>query len=71
MFESNTGTFECQNYTIDLTGLIAHTRDTLGAYASRITSAIRAPRVELPRSRVGPTGRHYADYHVPDSVRVR
>jgi hypothetical protein len=71
MFESNTSTFECQNYTTDLIGLATHARDTLGAYAHRASAAMGALRIELPRSRVGPTGRHYSEYHVPDSVRVR
>lgn len=71
MFESTTGAFERQYYTIDLTGLAAHARDTFAAYMARFPVQLRDPRVKRGESDVGPAGRHHADYHVPDSVRVR
>lgn len=70
MFESSTSAYARASYTVDLTGLAVHARDTVAVYARRTTAALSL-RIELPRSRVGPTGRHHAEYHVPDSVRVR
>lgn len=71
MFESSTSAYARASYTIDLAGLAVHTRDTVIAYARRSSTTLTSLRIELPRSRVGPGGRHHADYHVPDSARVR
>ena len=71
MFDSSTSAYARASYTIDLAGLAVHARDTMAVYARRSATTLLSLRIELPRSRVGPTGRHYADYHVPDSARVR
>lgn len=71
MYESTTGVFERQYYTIDLAGLVSHARDTLAAYASRAMHRFGASRVERGGAGVAPTGRHHADFRVPDSVRIR
>lgn len=71
MFESNVGALERQDYTIDLTGLATHARDTLVAYAVRASARMRALRVERREPYSCHAGRHHADYHVPDCVRVR
>lgn len=71
MFESSTSAYARASYTVDLAGLAVHARDTIIVYARRSAATLASLRIELPRSRVGPTGRHYAEYHVPDSVRVR
>jgi hypothetical protein len=70
MSGSTTSTIARTDYSLDLSGLIAHAADTLAAYAARIRLAPR-PSAELPRSRVGPLVRSAAGHHVPDSVRVR
>ncbi|MCK8115096.1 hypothetical protein [Anaerosoma tenue] len=71
MFESTTGVFERQHYTVDITGLASHARDTLAAYLSRAAARLSVVRRERHEAGVGRVGRYHADYHVPDSVRVR
>lgn len=69
--QTTTRAFTRASYTLDLPGLSAHAFDTLAAYARRAVSALSAHGPELPRNRVGPCGRNHAEYHVPDSIRVR
>ncbi|MDO8880512.1 MAG: hypothetical protein Q7W44_06920 [Coriobacteriia bacterium] len=69
--QTNTRAFTHASYTVDLSGLIAHSADTFSAYARRVLGALSAGSSVLPRSRIGPCGRSHVDYHVPDSVRIR
>jgi len=71
MFDLPTRAYPRESYTIDLSGLATHAHDTLSAYASALGSALREIRAELPGSRIGPGRRCQAEFHVPDSSRVR
>ena len=48
MFESNTGAFERQHYTVGVTGLASHARDTCAAYAVRVSARLGALRLARP-----------------------
>lgn len=79
MSESTTRAYTRESYTIDLSGLIAHTRDTLSLYlgsalnraTARARPAMRDMLNDLPDARTGPALRSHERHGIPDSVRVR
>jgi len=79
MPESTTRAYTRETYTIDLSGLIAHTRDTLSLHvgsaliraAAKVRPAMRNALIGLPDARIGPAVRSHERHGIPDSVRVR
>jgi ribosome-binding factor A len=71
MSETTSRAYVRASYTIDLSGLLAHARDTLVAYTRRATAASRDAYAQRLRSRVVPTLRQHADQGVRDITRIR
>lgn len=79
MSESTTRAYSRESYTIDLSGLIAHTRDTFSLYVSsaldRVTAkarpAMRDMLNDLPDARTGPALLSHERHGIPDNIRVR
>jgi hypothetical protein len=60
MYESSARTYPRMTYTLDLSGLVAHARDTIEARLASGT-ARTASRDRLPRARVGPIMHSHAE----------
>lgn len=79
MSESTTRAYARQTYTIDLSGLLAHARDTfrlhaapaLSRTAEGARSAVRAAVGAVSQARTGPPGSGHERHGIPDSVRIR
>lgn len=71
MSQTTSRAYARASYTIDLSGLFAHARDTLVVYTRRATAASRDVHAQRMRSRSGPTLRQHADRAVRDITRIR
>ncbi len=71
MSELNARVLAHNTYSLDLSGVLTHLRDTAAAYLSSAARSGRPAAHGVPRSRVGP-GRTVAEqHHVTDAWRIR
>lgn len=71
MSESNARVLARNTYSLDVTGVLAHLRDTAAAYLSNAARSAHPTASGLPRSHTGPAQSVIERHNVTDAWRLR